>query len=61
MIESHPIALQLRFLQTISEIATENNSTIIFPLPIELIRPFLVGAGAGKGGSQVASPTGDKA
>jgi len=34
-------ALQLRFLQTLTEIATEKNSTIIFPLPIDLIKPFL--------------------
>ncbi|MDH5185841.1 MAG: slipin family protein [candidate division WOR-3 bacterium] len=35
------IAIQLRFLQTLTEIATEKNSTIIFPLPIELLKPFL--------------------
>ncbi|HEV7732230.1 MAG TPA: slipin family protein [Candidatus Binatia bacterium] len=35
-----PIALQLRYLQTLSEIATENNSTTIFPVPIDLLRPF---------------------
>lgn len=34
-------ALQLRFLQTLTEIAAEKNSTILFPLPIDLIRPFL--------------------
>jgi len=34
-------ALQLRFLQTLTEIATEKNSTIIFPIPIDLIRPFI--------------------
>ena len=34
-------ALQLRFLQTLTEVAAENNSTIIFPLPIDLITPFL--------------------
>jgi regulator of protease activity HflC (stomatin/prohibitin superfamily) len=34
-------ALQLRFLQTLTEIAAEKNSTIVFPLPIDLIRPFL--------------------
>ncbi len=36
-----PGALQLRYLQTLSEIAVENNSTTIFPLPMELIRPFI--------------------
>jgi hypothetical protein len=38
-------ALQLRFLQTLTEIATEKNSTIIFPIPIDLIRPFVEKAG----------------
>ena len=36
-----PSALQLRFLQTLSDVAAEKNSTIIFPLPIELIKPLL--------------------
>jgi len=36
-----PMALQLRFLQTLAEIATENNSTTIFPVPIDILRPFL--------------------
>jgi hypothetical protein len=35
------MSLQLRYLQTLTEIATENNSTMIFPLPIDLLRPFL--------------------
>jgi regulator of protease activity HflC (stomatin/prohibitin superfamily) len=34
-------ALQLRFLQTLTEVATEKNSTIIFPFPLDLVRPFL--------------------
>ncbi len=34
-------ALQLRFLQTLTEVAAEKNSTIIFPFPIDLVRPFL--------------------
>ncbi len=41
VIEKNPIALQLRYLQTLTEIASENNSTTIFPLPIELLKPFL--------------------
>jgi regulator of protease activity HflC (stomatin/prohibitin superfamily) len=36
-----PITLQLRYLQTLAEIATENNSTTIFPVPVDLLRPFL--------------------
>jgi len=41
VIGQHPMALQLRFLQTLTEVASENNSTTIFPLPIDLITPFL--------------------
>jgi regulator of protease activity HflC (stomatin/prohibitin superfamily) len=43
IIEQHPVALQLRYLQTLSEIATENNSTTLFPVPIDLFAPFLGG------------------
>jgi len=41
IIDRYPVALQLRFLQTLAEVATENNSTIIFPVPIDLFTPFL--------------------
>ncbi len=41
VMESHAIALQLRYLQTLTEIASEKNSTTIFPVPIDLIAPFL--------------------
>jgi len=41
IIGDHPMALQLRYLQTLTEVATEKNSTTIFPLPIDLIKPFL--------------------
>jgi regulator of protease activity HflC (stomatin/prohibitin superfamily) len=42
VIEDHPIALQLRYLQTLLEIGGgSNSSTIIFPAPVDLIRPFL--------------------
>lgn len=36
-----PVAIQLRFLQTLADIATEKNSTIIFPVPIDIIKPFM--------------------
>jgi regulator of protease activity HflC (stomatin/prohibitin superfamily) len=36
-----PSAMQLRYLQTLTEIAVEKNSTIIFPLPLELVKPFM--------------------
>src|SRR5579875_577720 len=41
IIGAQPNALQLRYLQTLTEIAVEKNSTIIFPLPLDLIEPFL--------------------
>jgi len=41
MLATEPSALQLRYLQTVTEIAAENNSTTIFPIPIDLIKPFL--------------------
>jgi regulator of protease activity HflC (stomatin/prohibitin superfamily) len=42
MMEVHPMALQLRFLQTLAEVATENNSTTIFPVPIDLFKSFFI-------------------
>jgi len=41
IIEGHPTALQLRYLQTMREMSTEQNTTTIFPFPIELFKPFL--------------------
>ena len=38
---SNPTSLQLRYLQTLTEIASEKNSTLVFPLPIELLRGFI--------------------
>ncbi len=43
---TEPSAIQLRYLQTVTEIAAENNSTTIFPIPIELFKPFLEAHGA---------------
>ena len=40
IISTNPQALQLRFLSTLTEIATEKNSTIVFPLPMEILRAF---------------------
>ena len=40
VLSSQPASIQLRYLQTVTEIAAENNSTTIFPLPIEMLRPF---------------------
>ena len=41
MISINPVTLQLRYLQTLTEIAVEKNSTILFPLPMDLLKPFL--------------------
>ena len=41
IISEHPMALQLRFLQTLTEVASEKNSTTIFPVPIDLLTPFI--------------------
>ena len=41
VIQKNPIALQLHYLQTLTEIASENNFTTIFPFPIDLLTPFL--------------------
>ena len=45
-----PITLQLRYLQTLKEIATDHNSTTVFPLPIDLFEPFRAFAKAASGG-----------
>lgn len=41
IIQSHPMALQLRYLQTMGEMSTEHNTTTIFPIPLDLFKPFL--------------------
>ena len=44
VIENHSVALQLRFLQPLTEVAAENNSTTVFPVPIDLFTPFIQAA-----------------
>ncbi|KPJ49200.1 hypothetical protein AMJ40_06020 [candidate division TA06 bacterium DG_26] len=41
VIGKEPVAVQLRFLQTLTEVAAEKNSTLVFPVPIDLLKPFL--------------------
>ena len=57
IIAESPNALQLRYLQTLNSISAEKNSTIVFPLPMELLAGF-VGrrAGGGWGGEPAAQP-----
>ena len=56
IIATEPIALQLRFLQTLAEVAAENNSTTLFPIPIDLFTPFIKAAQATKGGGGSPAP-----
>ncbi len=49
-ISTQPVALQLRYLQALTEVATEHNSTTIFPIPIDLLTPFLRKAAGDQGG-----------
>ena len=51
-----PAAIQLRYLQTLAEIASENNSTTIFPIPIDLFRPFLQAPKPAPQAGESASP-----
>jgi regulator of protease activity HflC (stomatin/prohibitin superfamily) len=50
VVSTNPVTLQLRYLQTLSEIASEQNSTIVFPLPIEMMRAFGLGKKGGDDG-----------
>ncbi len=50
VISQHPVALQLRFLQTVVEVAAENNSTTLFPIPIDLFKPWIEKATGVPGG-----------
>ncbi len=57
VLQRQPAAIQLRYLQTVSEIATENNSTTLFPIPIDLFRPFIDRlSGADTAAAQPATP-----
>jgi regulator of protease activity HflC (stomatin/prohibitin superfamily) len=49
IIAHEPVTLQLRYLQTLTEIATEKNSTILFPFPMDIVKPFLEMASSANG------------
>ncbi len=55
-IEGHPMAMQMRFLQTLSDVGAENNTTIVFPMPIELLNAF-VENGSKNGKSKRVKPS----
>jgi hypothetical protein len=54
--------MQLRYLQTLTEIGAEQNSTVVFPMPIDIVKPFLeliekTGNARGANGAALAQPT----
>src|SRR3954463_5720048 len=61
MLQSQPASLQLRYLPTLTEIAAENNSTTIFPLPIDLLKPFFMRADDSMAAAAPTSPSLPKA
>jgi regulator of protease activity HflC (stomatin/prohibitin superfamily) len=60
-LEGHPMAMQMRFLQTLAEVGAENNSTIVFPMPIELLSPFLNSASSNGDSHRVKPRSEDRA
>jgi regulator of protease activity HflC (stomatin/prohibitin superfamily) len=56
IIKDHPMAMQMRFLQTLVDVGAENNTTIVFPVPIELASTFLKGASSSNGKPQSGEP-----
>jgi regulator of protease activity HflC (stomatin/prohibitin superfamily) len=56
VIQPNPVTIQLRYLQALSEISSNQGSTIVFPLPMDLIKPFM---GAGDGSGEDAAPSRD--
>jgi len=58
VIQDHPVAYQLRMLQTVQEVAAEKNSTLVLPIPIELLGPYRSAFGAGEERGATASGNG---
>jgi regulator of protease activity HflC (stomatin/prohibitin superfamily) len=58
VIGRNPTTLQLRYLQTLREIGGNQNSTVVFPMPIDLVRPMLAAIGQGAGAVEVGSENG---
>jgi regulator of protease activity HflC (stomatin/prohibitin superfamily) len=61
VIGRNPVTLQLRYLQTLREIGVNQNSTVVFPMPIDLIKPMLDVIGAGGAAATNGAPTSDTA
>ncbi len=60
-LSKQPMSLQLRYLQTVSEIATENNSTTLFPIPLDLFEPLIRVMKRGLGAEEAAETGEDEA
>lgn len=56
VIAREPVTLQLRYLQTLTEIAVEKNSTLVFPFPIDLVKPFMAAMSQNGGSSMSVTP-----
>jgi len=56
IMSSEPDALQLRYLQTLTDVSAEKNSTIIFPVPLEILRAFVPSPAADAHGSSIVNP-----
>jgi regulator of protease activity HflC (stomatin/prohibitin superfamily) len=56
VIRPNPVTIQLRYLQALSDISANQSSTIVFPLPLDLIRPLLEQGGAGSGAAAGDAP-----
>ena len=54
MISGNPASLQLRYLQTLTEIGATQNSTVVFPLPLDVVKPFLEAMSATAGDGEAA-------
>jgi len=57
IISTNPASLQLRYLQTLLEIGSNQNTTVVFPLPMDMLEPFLGRADHKTGGSKAKPPT----
>ena len=58
-IEDHPMAMQMRFLQTLVDVGAEHNTTIVFPVPVELASTFVHGWPGAKGKPRTDQPAAD--
>lgn len=56
MIKDYPMAMQMRFLQTLVEVGSENNSTIVFPIPLDLFQPLMQRKSASNGRPRQPEP-----